>query len=123
MTPVSLRGVGCFSIVRSYQGVLIHQRCLSLPGSNLESVAKLLPRAESASGSFELAADLGMMRQVPSVIWSMRQSCSGAPVKPGTATTGLPGVAASARSVPAMVILKYGEPKYPPALVTAVMLH
>ena len=91
-------------------GVLNSQRCLSLLGSNLESVAKLLPTADSASGSLELGTDFGMMRQEPSASWSMRHSCSGPPVNAGRTTSSASAVAASARSVPAMVILKYGDP-------------
>ena len=39
-------------------GVLRCQRCLSLSGSNLASVAKLLPTAESASGSLRIGDGL-----------------------------------------------------------------
>ena len=36
-------------------GVLISQRCLSLFGIEFDSVAKLLPTAESATGSLDWA--------------------------------------------------------------------
>jgi hypothetical protein len=72
----------------------------------LASVGELLPIAESARVVFELGTALGMMRYVPSVSWSIRQSCSGAPSKAATATSSPSSVAASARSVPATVILK-----------------
>src|SRR3954453_4802011 len=91
-------------------GILIHQRCLSLLGSKRESVAKLLPTAERATGWLEFGTAFGMMRYAPSGSCSMRQSCSGAPVKDGSTTSSESAVAASARSVPAMVILKYGAP-------------
>jgi hypothetical protein len=52
----------------------------------------------------------------------MRHSCSGAPVK-GVAVSSPPVAADSDRSVPAMVILKYGEPGYPPALATGAITH
>ena len=83
---------------------------MSLLGSNFASVGVLWATAVSTNGSFEPGTDLGMMRYVPSVSWSMRQSCSGLPVNFGTATTSASAVAASARSVPAIVILKYGAP-------------
>jgi hypothetical protein len=51
-----------------------------------------------------------MTRQLPSASSSKRQSCSGPPVKAGMTTSSASGVAASARSVPAIVTLKYGEP-------------
>ena len=88
------------------QGVLISQRCLSLSGLNLASVTELAPIAERASGSVVLGTALGMMRQVPSVSWSMRQSCSGPPVKAGSVTSSPSSVAANVRSVPSIVILK-----------------
>jgi hypothetical protein len=43
-------------------GVFKFRRCLSLLESNLDSVAKLLPMAESANDSFEFGTALGMMR-------------------------------------------------------------
>src|SRR5262249_45402144 len=90
-------------------GVLSSQRCFSPWESNFARVAKLLPTAESTSGSFELGElgiALGMIRQLPSASWSKRQSCSGPPVKAGKTTSSAPSVAANVRSVPAMVILK-----------------
>ena len=97
-----------FSVRR--QGVFKYQRCLSLPASNLESVAKLPPMAEIANSSLEFGIALGMMRYVPSVSCSIRHSCSGMPLNAGTVTNSASSVAARARFVPAMVILKYGEP-------------
>jgi hypothetical protein len=61
-------------------GFLKVQRPFSLFGSNLASVGVLAPTAIKATGSVEFGTALGMMRYVPSVNWSMRQSCSGAPV-------------------------------------------
>src|SRR5579871_5379609 len=91
-------------------GVLNSQHCLSLWGSNLASVAELLPTAESANGSLELGTDFGMMRQEPPASWSTRHSCSGPPVNAGSTTSSASAVAASARSVPAIEILKDGDP-------------
>jgi hypothetical protein len=48
----------------------------------------------------------GITRYVPSVSWSMRQSSSGAPLNVRTAVSSPSALAASARSVPAIVILK-----------------
>ena len=87
-------------------GVLSSQRCRSLSALNLSSVGLLLPTADSASGSLHSATALGIRRYVPSVSWSMRHSCSGPPVKAGRATSSPSPVAARARSVPAIVILK-----------------
>ena len=56
-----------FRLPVRHQGVFKFQRCLSLLGSNLASVAKLLPTAESANGSLEFGTALGMRRYVPSV--------------------------------------------------------
>ena len=53
--------IDCRSSTDAY-GVLSSHRCLSLAGSNLASVAKLLPTAERTSAPFELGIDLGMMR-------------------------------------------------------------
>src|SRR4051812_4676292 len=96
---------------RPSHGVFNCQCCLSLLGSNFDTVAKLLPTAESASGSFEFGIDFGMMRQAPSGSCSIRHNWSGAPVKPGRTTSSASAVAANDRSVPAIVILKYGEPR------------
>ena len=79
----------------------------------------LLPAAERASGSLELGTDLGITRYVPSVSWSIRHSCSGPPVNAGSVTTSRSSVAASARSVPAIVILKYGDPDNRPRSLRA----
>lgn len=45
------------------------------------------------------------------------------PVKAGNTVSSASSVAASVRSVPSRWILKYGEPGYPPALVTAATAH
>ena len=47
-------------------GVFRSQCCLSLLGSNLESVAELAPIADKAIGNFESGITLGMMRHDPS---------------------------------------------------------
>src|SRR6185437_5767064 len=87
-------------------GILISQRCLSLFASNLDSVAELAPTADSAIDSLEFGIPFGSIRQLASGSCSIRHSCSAPPVNAGNTTNSPPSVAASARSVPATVILK-----------------
>src|SRR5690606_24941506 len=91
--------------VESAHGAFKTQRCRSLSGLKRSSVGVLLPMAVSASGSSVPGTAFGIRRYVPSVSWSMRQSCSGALVNAGTTASSRSAVAASARCVPAIVIL------------------
>ena len=64
----------------------------------------LLPTADSdqSSESDRPGTDFGISRYVPSGSWSIRHSCSGAPVNDGRTMTSASAVAANTRSVPAM---------------------
>src|SRR5690606_28434249 len=91
-------------------GLRITQRCRSEPESNADNVAKLLPTADSAMPEAWPGTARGIRRQLPSVSWSMRHICSGAPLNAGSTTSSASAVAASVRSVPAMRMRYHGAP-------------
>ena len=78
---------------------------LSLLKSNGASVGEQSPSETSASFSSCPGTALGIILYVPSVSWSILQSCSGAPVNSETASTSAFSVAARALPVPSMTIL------------------
>ena len=65
-------------------GVLNSQRCRSLSGSNARASACCCRRPRAPAAPVEFGIAFGITRYVPSASWSMRHSCSGAPVNAGS---------------------------------------